>query len=86
MIALLSLELEGHNFSLFRVTGPKGQIQRGAALFSFWSTVTARVTKLISRNALAHQLSRKPSFELLYSNAEAGNEPLSEALIAPMVL
>ena len=54
--------------------------------FSFWSTVTARVIKLVSRNALALQLSRKPSFELLHSNAEAGNEPLSEALIAPIVL
>ena len=54
--------------------------------FSFWSTVTARVKKFISRNALVHQLSRKPSFELLHSNAETGNEPLSEAFIAPIVL
>ena len=42
--------------------------------------------KLVSRNALAHQHSRKPWFELLHSNAEAGDDPLSEELIAPIVL
>ena len=54
--------------------------------FSFWSTVTARVMKLYSRNALAHQLSEKPWFNLFHSNAETGNDPLSEELIAPIVL
>ena len=42
--------------------------------------------KLYSRNALAHQLSEKPWFKLFHSNVETGNDPLSEELIAPIVL
>ena len=54
--------------------------------FSLWSIVTATVIKLYSRNALAHQLSEKPSLELLRLHVEAGNGPLSEGVIAPIVL
>ena len=70
----------------FSFPGHRFKTGQMLVFFSLWSTVTARGSLLHSRNALPHQLLEKPLFVLLYEDGDAGNDPLSEEFIAPIVL